>query len=52
MAALFEAIRNVVTTAINSDWVGMGTNIVNIVAAAVNIPISLASTILHILGIV
>ncbi|MCT3214132.1 beta-class phenol-soluble modulin [Lactiplantibacillus plantarum] len=50
MAGLFDAITKVVQTAIQGDWVGMGANIVSIVANAINIPLSLAETILRILG--
>lgn len=52
MAALFEAVRQVVEHAILGNWVEMGTSIVNIVANALQIPINLATFVLRLLGIV
>lgn len=52
MNALFEAIRQVVAQAIQGNWLEMGTSIVDIVAAAVQIPVSLAEYILRLLGFI
>ncbi|MEI5992315.1 hypothetical protein A5881_003871 [Enterococcus termitis] len=52
MESLFEAIRQVVATAITGDYLSMGQSIVDIVASAVNIPISVAEWILRLMGVI
>lgn len=51
MTALFDSIRAVVASAIQGDWLALGTNIVNIVANALHLPSSLVAGLLRILGL-
>ena len=50
MSALFEAIKNVVESGIMGNCLELGLSIVDVVAAAVQLPINLVATILRILG--
>lgn len=50
MSALFEAIKNVVESGIMGNCLELGLSIVDVVAAAVQLPVNLVATILRILG--
>lgn len=50
MYALFSAIRAVVANAIQGNWGGMGTSIVDIVSSALHLTGSVAAGLLRLLG--